>query len=80
MNDRRVPAEDLITERDELESLYSPEYLRDCADDEARRERLLELKRRIAADAYRVDAERVAEELLERVDLDADAEDEGGAG
>ncbi len=60
-------------ERDDLgapESVYTPEYLRDCADDDARRERLEELKRRIALDAYVIDPDRVAEELLLRGDLD----------
>ena len=52
------------------ESVYTPEYLRDCADDDARRERLEELKRRIALDAYVIDPDRVAEELLLRGDLD----------
>ena len=52
-----------------LEALYSPEYLRECSDDEARQERIAELKRRIQADAYKVDADRIAEELLLRGDL-----------
>jgi anti-sigma28 factor (negative regulator of flagellin synthesis) len=54
----------------DLDALYSPEYLRDCADDDARKERLEELRRRIALDAYNVDPDRIAEELLLRGDLD----------
>ncbi len=61
--DRVKPAED-------LESVYSADYLRECADEEAREERLEELKRRIALDAYKVDPDRIAEELLSRGDLD----------
>ena len=52
-----------------LEAIYSPEYLQACADPAAREERIAELKRRIAADAYKVDADRIAEELLLRGDL-----------
>ena len=59
------PVEDLST----LEALYSPEYLQECASAEARQERIAELKRRIEADAYKVDADRIAEELLLRGDL-----------
>ncbi len=55
---------------DQLEELYSPEYLRACASGSARRERLEEIKRRIDACAYRVDPDRIAEELLLRGDLD----------
>jgi len=55
---------------DSLEELYSPEYLRDCASGHARRERLEEIKRRIDSCAYRVDPDRLAEELLLRGDLD----------
>ena len=54
---------------EELESAYSPEYLAECADDQARQERLEELKRRIALDAYKVDSDRLAEELLAKEDL-----------
>lgn len=57
------------SEAEELRDLYTPEYLRDVADDEARRERLAELKRRISARAYQVDADRIAEEILLRGDL-----------
>jgi anti-sigma28 factor (negative regulator of flagellin synthesis) len=57
---------DGITETDDLEELYSGHYLRDCADDEARAERLAELRRRIEQRAYTVSAERIAEELLQR--------------
>ena len=59
---------DLIPEG-ELEALYGPEYLTGCADPAARRERLEELRRRIQAGAYRIDADRIAEELLERGDV-----------
>jgi len=55
---------------DQLEDLYSPEYLRDCASGSSRRERLEEIKRRIDSCAYRVDPDRLAEELLLRGDLD----------
>ncbi len=55
-----------------LEEAYSPEYLRECASGTAREDRLQELKRRIGAGAYRIDAETVAEELLSRGDLDGD--------
>ena len=61
------------TDADELEeygSAYSAEYLRDCADEDARRERLAELKRRIELSAYEVDTDRIAEELLARGDLE----------
>ena len=54
---------------EELEAAYSPEYLAECADGEARQERLEELKRRIALDAYNVDSDRLAEELLAKEDL-----------
>jgi anti-sigma28 factor (negative regulator of flagellin synthesis) len=69
---RRQRTEDSASDSSEetaLEALYSPEYLRDCADAEARQERIAELKRRIEADAYKVDADRIAEELLLRGDL-----------
>ena len=74
-SDREEIARDLddvapdLCEETALEALYSPEYLRDCADSEARQERIAELKRRIEADAYKVDADRIAEELLLRGDL-----------
>ena len=55
---------EFVTEADDLEALYSPEYLRACAEGNAREERLQELRRRIALGAYRIDPERVAEELL----------------
>ncbi len=58
-----------LCEETALEALYSPDYLRECADSEARQERIAELKRRIEADAYKVDADRIAEELLLRGDL-----------
>ncbi len=55
---------------EDLGSVYTPEYLRDCADEEARQERLEELKRRIQQSAYEVDPDRIAEEMLLRGDLD----------
>ena len=58
------------TEADEFGSAYSAEYLRDVADEDARRERLEELKRRIEQSAYQVDPDRIAEEMLLRGDLD----------
>ncbi len=69
MSNPNRPDDDLIPEADDAESLYSPEYLRECADPEARSERLAELKRRIAQRAYRVDPDRIAEEMLIRGDL-----------
>ena len=66
-SDRAKPVEPA----EDLESVYSPDYLRECADPEAREERLEELKRRIALDAYEVDADRIAEELLARGDLES---------
>ncbi len=64
--------EDLDPEQElaDLDSLYSPAYLRDCADSNARAERLEELKRRIAHDSYHVDPDRIADELLSRGELD----------
>ena len=49
-----------------MDEAYSAEYLSECADDEAREERLAELRRRIEHKAYRVDSDRIAEEMLER--------------
>ena len=54
----------------EVEDLYSPEYLKDCADEEARQGRLEELKRRIEFGAYKVDPDSVALHMMGRVDLD----------
>ena len=54
----------------EVEDLYSPEYLKDCADEEARQGRLEELKRRIELGAYKVDPDSVALHMMGRVDLD----------
>ena len=54
------------------ESLYSPEYLMECADAEARQERLEELKRRIELGAYKVDADSIAAQMLGRADLGDD--------
>jgi anti-sigma28 factor (negative regulator of flagellin synthesis) len=70
MSDPRERDLDSVEDLGELESLYSPDYLVECADDEAREERLEELKRRIAQDAYKVDADRIAEEILSRGDLE----------
>ena len=72
MSKRRQQTEDCASDllgETALEALYSPDYLRECADTEARQERIAELKRRIEADAYKVDADRIAEELLLRGDL-----------
>lgn len=74
MREDRTIHRELITEADELNAVYSAEYLRDCADGEARQERLAELRRRIEAQAYNVDAARIAEELLLRRDLGEDGE------
>ena len=65
---KNTPA-DLIPP-EEVEDLYSPEYLKECADEEARQERLEELKRRIALGAYNVDADSVALHMMGRVELD----------
>ncbi len=54
-----------------VEDLYSPEYLKDCAEGDARRERLEELKRRIELGAYKTDADSIAESLLSHGDLDS---------
>jgi anti-sigma28 factor (negative regulator of flagellin synthesis) len=62
-----------VEECSTLEELYSPEYLRECADAEARQERIAELKRRIEADAYKVDSDRIAEELLLRGELGSES-------
>ncbi len=71
MSDPRDRDLDSVEDLGELESLYSPDYLVECADDQARAERLEELKRRIAQDAYKVDADRIAEEILSRGDLES---------
>jgi anti-sigma28 factor (negative regulator of flagellin synthesis) len=52
-----------------IAALYSPEYLRQCSGPAERLERIAELKRRIEARAYAIDADRIAEELLLRGDL-----------
>lgn len=62
-------------ELEELEALYTPDYLRDCADDEAREERLAELRRRIELQLYDVDSTRIAEGLLARGDLGGSDDD-----
>ncbi len=64
------PEDELETESiEELEALYPPDYLKHCADGEAREERLQELRRRIQLEMYDVDSARIAEGLLERGDL-----------
>jgi len=71
--DQDFPNEPLdLDEEAGIQDAYSIEYLEECADGNAREERLQELKRRIAAGAYRIDANWVAEELLSRGDLDSD--------
>jgi anti-sigma28 factor (negative regulator of flagellin synthesis) len=66
VSDARPDDRDPIPELEELDEAYSADYLYECADDEAREERLAELKRRIEHKAYRVDSDRIAEEMLER--------------
>ena len=66
--EKKAPAEPSHT--DDAAELYSPDYLLDCADEEARSERLAELKRRIALGAYDIDPDSVALHMLGRVDLD----------
>lgn len=61
---------DWISDEDDLGELYAAEYLRECAAGEARAERLAELRRRIEAHAYKVDAVHLAEALLSRVGSD----------
>ena len=68
-----MPLEDVELSDDDFAELYAPDYLRDCADDEARRERLEELKRRIELRAYNIDADRIADGMLSRGDLSGDA-------
>ena len=58
---------DWIGEDDDLGDLYSAEYLRECAAGTAREERLAELRKRIEARAYRVDAAHLADALLSRL-------------
>jgi anti-sigma28 factor (negative regulator of flagellin synthesis) len=58
---------DVAIEDDDLEAAYCAEYLRDCADGDAREERLAELRRRIAQHAYRVDTQTLADELIRRL-------------
>jgi len=65
--DFEIPFED-----DEVENTYPPEYLRDCADDDAREDRLAELRRRIELKLYDVDASRIAEGMLSAGDLGSD--------
>jgi anti-sigma28 factor (negative regulator of flagellin synthesis) len=62
------------TEKDlDVADVYSVEYLAEVATDDARQERLAELKRRIALGAYKPDPDAIAEGMLSRVNL-------GGAG
>jgi anti-sigma28 factor (negative regulator of flagellin synthesis) len=70
MSDPKRTDRDLAPGPEKTESLYSPEYLKECASGEARQERLEELKRRIALGAYRVNADWVAEEILQKGGLD----------
>jgi anti-sigma28 factor (negative regulator of flagellin synthesis) len=69
MSGGRVKRDNLISEDDELLMAYDEEYLEECASGAAREERLAELRRRIRHGAYKVDAERIAEEMLRRGDL-----------
>jgi hypothetical protein len=64
----RPIGDDLLPDAN-LEALYAPDYLAACACPDTRKERLEELRRRIRAGAYRVDAERLAQEMLERGDV-----------
>jgi anti-sigma28 factor (negative regulator of flagellin synthesis) len=64
------PGLDFVSDSDDLEALYSPEYLLECSSGDARMERLAELRRRIQQHAYRIDADRLATELLRRELLD----------
>ena len=66
MPNRRRGPEDLIPD-DQLSDQYSSEYLEACSTPDARRERLEELKRRIALDKYVIEPDRLAEELLLRL-------------
>ena len=66
VSDARPDDHDPVPELEALDEAYSAEYLSECADDEAREERLAELRRRIEHKAYRVDSDRIAEEMLER--------------
>jgi anti-sigma28 factor (negative regulator of flagellin synthesis) len=61
---------DWISDEDDLGELYSAEYLRECAAGDARAERLAELRRRIEAHAYKVDAIDLAAALLSRASSD----------
>ena len=64
---------------DEAEDAYDAEYLREVAGDDARQERLEELKRRIAQGAYHPDPRSIAEGMLSRAGEPApreEAEDE----
>jgi hypothetical protein len=54
--------------RDPPEEAYDPEYLREVAGGEARKERLAELKRRIELGAYHPDPTSIAEGMLSRAD------------
>ncbi len=68
---RALPAEqrpDLLAESEDYLAIYTPEYLRACADDDAREERLAELRRRIENGAYRVDPRQIAEHFLAQED------------
>ena len=59
---------EILAESEDFEAIYTPEYLRACADDDAREERLAELRRRIENGAYRVDPRQIAEHFLAHED------------
>lgn len=67
---KKTPSQVVPEDFEETSELYSPEYLRDCADEGAREERLAELKRRIELGAYKIDPDSVALHMLGRVNLD----------
>jgi anti-sigma28 factor (negative regulator of flagellin synthesis) len=62
--------EEIGLDIDTVEDLYSADYLRDCANDQARQERLAELKRRIELGAYRIDSGSIAEHMVDRITQD----------
>ena len=72
MSDPERPKYDSPASLEDLEDVYSADYLTEVAEGDARAERLEELKRRIAVGTYNVDADTVARELLSRGDLDSD--------
>ena len=60
MSESKRSQDDSSSDSEQIESVYSPEYLRECASGDAREKRLEELKRRIELGAYRVDPDWVA--------------------